>query len=64
MYGSTEGTVGLMNTDDQVGAVGFVSKIFPVVPFNLIKLDENGLLNNFPYAGAPPEQGVQWVYPL
>ena len=49
MYGSTEGTVGLMNTDDQVGAVGFVSKIFPVVPFNLIKLDENGLLNSFLY---------------
>ena len=42
MYGSTEGTVGMINTEDQIGAVGFVFQWIPIVPYRLIKLDQNG----------------------
>ena len=42
MYGSTEGTVGMINTEDKIGAVGFVFQWIPVVPYRLIKLDKNG----------------------
>lgn len=42
MYGSTEGTVGLMNTSDKIGAIGYISQIFPIMPFTVIKLNENG----------------------
>jgi hypothetical protein len=43
MYGSTEGTVGLINAEDKIGAVGFISRIFPFMPVTLVKLDENGI---------------------
>ena len=42
MYGSTEGTVGLINTQNKVGAIGFVSRFIPFLPVTLIKLDKNG----------------------
>ena len=42
MYGSTEGTVAMINNEDHVGAVGFISRLFPILPINVIKLDENG----------------------
>ena len=42
MYGSTEGTVGLINTQNKVGAIGFLSRLFPFIPVTLIKLDKNG----------------------
>ena len=42
MYGSTEGTAGLLNTENKIGAIGFISRIFPLLPITLIKLDENG----------------------
>ena len=43
MYGSTEGTVGLINTQNtQIGAIGYLSKIYNFLPIFLIKLDEQG----------------------
>ena len=42
MYGSTEGTVGLINTQNKVGAIGFISRFVPFLPVTLIKLDKNG----------------------
>jgi len=47
MYGSTEGTVGLINTVNKVGAVGYLPQIFSSIlprflPITVIKLDENG----------------------
>ena len=42
MYGSTEGTVGLINTQNKIGAIGYLSKIYNFLPIFLIKLDEQG----------------------
>ena len=48
MYGSTEGTVGLINTANKVGAVGYLPRSFlfsmlpQILPITIIKLDENG----------------------
>ena len=47
MYGSTEGTVGLINTANKVGAVGYLPRSFlfsmlpQILPITIIKLDEN-----------------------
>ena len=32
----------MINNEDHVGAVGFISRLFPILPINVIKLDENG----------------------
>ena len=56
MYGSTEGTVGLINIVGKLGAVGYLldrsvlSSILPqILPITVIKLDENGNFSlNFP----------------
>ena len=48
MYGSTEGTVGLINNVNKVGAVGYLPRSFlfsalpQILPITVIKLDENG----------------------
>ena len=48
MYGSTEGTVGLINSANQIGAVGHLPRSFlfsmlpQILPITIIKLDENG----------------------
>lgn len=42
MYGSTEGTVALINFVNKVGAVGYLSKFFNFLPITLIRLDTNG----------------------
>ncbi len=42
MYGSTEGTVAMINFSNKVGAVGFLSRLFPLLPITIIKLDQNG----------------------
>lgn len=40
-YGATEGNANIMNVDDTVGAVGFISRILPkVYPISIIKVDE------------------------
>lgn len=40
-YGATEGNANIANTDNTVGAVGFVSRIIPFVyPISVIKVDE------------------------
>ncbi|KAK8725693.1 hypothetical protein OTU49_010696, partial [Cherax quadricarinatus] len=40
-YGSTEGNANIINMDGKIGAVGFVSVLFPsVYPVALIKVDE------------------------
>ena len=56
MYGSTEGTVGLINRVNKVGAVGYLPQIFSSIlprflPITVIKLDENGISKNqnFPW---------------
>lgn len=43
-YGATEGNANIVNTDNTVGAVGFISRIIPAVyPITIIKVDpENG----------------------
>lgn len=42
MYGSTEGTVGVMNIRNKEGSIGFISQLFDIMPFGLIKVDEAG----------------------
>ena len=39
MYGSTEGAFGAMNTENKVGAVGFIPQVVPIVPMGIIKVD-------------------------
>lgn len=40
-YGATEGNANIVNTDNTVGAIGFVSRILPeVYPISIIKVDE------------------------
>lgn len=42
-YGATEGNANIVNVDNTVGAIGFVSRIIPqVYPISIIKVDENG----------------------
>ncbi|GIY42352.1 long-chain fatty acid transport protein 1 [Caerostris darwini] len=42
LYGSTEGNANVINIDNKVGAVGFMSRIIPTVyPVSLIKVDAN-----------------------
>lgn len=41
-YGATEGNANIMNVDDTVGAVGFISRILPIVyPISIIRVDPN-----------------------
>ncbi len=42
MYGSTEGTAVFLNPEDKIGAIGFISQLFPLLPTTLIKLDKDG----------------------
>ncbi|KAK9870445.1 hypothetical protein WA026_008010 [Henosepilachna vigintioctopunctata] len=40
-YGATEGNANIVNTDNTVGAIGFVSRIIPsVYPISIIKVDQ------------------------
>ncbi|KAB0797360.1 hypothetical protein PPYR_08354 [Photinus pyralis] len=40
-YGATEGNANIVNTDNTVGAIGFVSRIIPqIYPIAIIKVDE------------------------
>ncbi|KAJ8679469.1 hypothetical protein QAD02_015256 [Eretmocerus hayati] len=42
-YGATEGNANIVNIDNTVGAIGFVSRIMPFVyPISIIKVDEEG----------------------
>ncbi|XP_055949043.1 long-chain fatty acid transport protein 1-like isoform X2 [Argiope bruennichi] len=42
LYGSTEGNANVINIDNKVGAVGFMSRIIPTIyPVSLIKVDAN-----------------------
>lgn len=42
-YGATEGNANIINVDNTVGAVGFVSRIIPAVyPISIIKVNEDG----------------------
>ncbi|XP_012262719.1 long-chain fatty acid transport protein 4-like [Athalia rosae] len=42
-YGATEGNANIVNIDNTVGAIGFVSRIIPAVyPISIIKVDANG----------------------
>ncbi|XP_045470323.1 long-chain fatty acid transport protein 4-like isoform X1 [Harmonia axyridis] len=41
-YGATEGNANIVNIDNTVGAIGFVSRIIPsVYPISIIKVDQN-----------------------
>ncbi|KAL5288342.1 SLC27A4.2 family protein [Megaselia abdita] len=41
-YGATEGNANIMNNDNKVGAIGFISRIIPAVyPISIIRADEN-----------------------
>ena len=42
LYGSTEGTIGGINMYDQVGAIGYISRLFPILPMKVIKVDDDG----------------------
>ena len=62
MYGSTEGTVGLINTQNKVGAIGYLSRFLQILPTTLIKLDKNGDPIRDPKTGlcihcGPDEEG-------
>lgn len=40
-YGATEGNANIVNTDNTIGAIGFVSRILPkVYPISIIKVDQ------------------------
>ncbi|XP_043476757.1 long-chain fatty acid transport protein 4-like isoform X1 [Leptopilina heterotoma] len=42
-YGATEGNANIVNVDNTVGAIGFVSRIIPAVyPISIIKVDADG----------------------
>ncbi|ENN77457.1 hypothetical protein HUJ04_002737 [Dendroctonus ponderosae] len=42
-YGATEGNANIVNFDNTVGAIGFLSRIIPqVYPISIIKVDEHG----------------------
>ncbi|XP_020284862.1 long-chain fatty acid transport protein 4 [Pseudomyrmex gracilis] len=42
-YGATEGNANIMNVDNKIGAVGFLSRIIPsVYPISIIKVNEDG----------------------
>ncbi|XP_060517576.1 long-chain fatty acid transport protein 4-like isoform X2 [Cylas formicarius] len=42
-YGATEGNANIVNVDNTVGAIGFVSRIIPqVYPISIIRVDEHG----------------------
>lgn len=42
-YGATEGNANIVNVDNTVGAIGFVSRIIPsVYPISIIKVDADG----------------------
>ncbi|XP_058799157.1 long-chain fatty acid transport protein 4 [Phymastichus coffea] len=42
-YGATEGNANIVNVDNTVGAIGFVSRILPAVyPISIIKVDADG----------------------
>lgn len=42
-YGATEGNANVMNLDNKMGSIGFISRIIPsVYPVSLIKVDEEG----------------------
>ncbi|KAK0172575.1 hypothetical protein PV328_005877 [Microctonus aethiopoides] len=42
-YGATEGNANIVNMDNTVGAIGFVSRIIPTVyPISIIKVDSDG----------------------
>ncbi|GFY37647.1 long-chain fatty acid transport protein 1 [Trichonephila inaurata madagascariensis] len=42
LYGSTEGNANVINIDNKLGAVGFMSRIIPTIyPVSLIKVDAN-----------------------
>ncbi|XP_008209590.1 long-chain fatty acid transport protein 4 isoform X2 [Nasonia vitripennis] len=42
-YGATEGNANIVNVDNTVGAIGFVSRILPAVyPISIIKVDTDG----------------------
>ncbi|XP_053989460.1 long-chain fatty acid transport protein 4-like [Hylaeus volcanicus] len=42
-YGATEGNANIVNTDNTVGAIGFVSRIIPsVYPISILKADADG----------------------
>ncbi|XP_050307083.1 long-chain fatty acid transport protein 4 isoform X2 [Anthonomus grandis grandis] len=62
-YGATEGNANIVNTDNTVGAIGFVSRIIPqVYPISIIKVDEHGEpvrdARGLCQACAPNEPGV------
>ncbi|KAL3280881.1 hypothetical protein HHI36_004109 [Cryptolaemus montrouzieri] len=41
-YGATEGNANIVNTDNTIGAIGFVSRIIPsVYPISIIKVDQH-----------------------
>ena len=42
VYASTEGAAGAINTQGKVGAVGFIPLTIPVSPLGLVKMDEDG----------------------
>ncbi|CAH1133152.1 unnamed protein product [Ceutorhynchus assimilis] len=42
-YGATEGNANIVNTDNTVGSIGFISRIIPqIYPISIIKVDEQG----------------------
>ncbi|XP_076270843.1 fatty acid transport protein 1 [Rhynchophorus ferrugineus] len=42
-YGATEGNANIVNVDNTVGSIGFISRIIPqVYPITIIRVDENG----------------------
>ncbi|XP_066141587.1 long-chain fatty acid transport protein 4 isoform X1 [Euwallacea fornicatus] len=42
-YGATEGNANIVNFDNTVGSIGFVSRIIPqIYPISIIKVDEHG----------------------
>lgn len=42
-YGATEGNANIVNVDNTVGSIGFISRIIPqVYPISIIRVDENG----------------------
>jgi len=55
MYGSTEGTIGGLNTFGKVGAIGYISRLFPILPFSVVKVDDDGE-NNFSRQNSKPFQ--------
>ncbi|EFN78828.1 Long-chain fatty acid transport protein 4 [Harpegnathos saltator] len=42
-YGATEGNANIMNIDNKVGAIGFISRIIPAIyPISIIKVNSDG----------------------